>query len=134
MHGELLKARCEHCEAVGEWLDDLAITQPCPACGLAGGLRPHVVWFGELPLFLDEIDRGLRQADLFVAIGTSGAVYPAAGFVHEARAFGIETCEINLEAAANAGLFDEARYGKATRTVPAWVEEVLEGADCSRPR
>jgi NAD-dependent deacetylase len=125
MHGELLKARCESCEAVAEWLDDLGVTEPCPACGRAGGLRPHVVWFGEMPLFLDEIDRALRRADLFVAIGTSGAVYPAAGLVHEARAFGIETCEINLEAAANAGLFDEARYGKATETVPAWVEEVL---------
>ena len=85
MHGELLKARCGVCEAVRPWLDDLAVSQACPDCGRAAALRPHVVWFGEMPLAMDLIDRALRQADLFVAIGTSGAVYPAAGFVAEAR-------------------------------------------------
>ena len=97
MHGELLKARCELCGGVSEWLDDLHVADVCPRCGRAGGMRPHVVWFGELPLYIDEIERALRRSDLFVAIGTSGAVYPAAGFVLEARAMGIETCEINLE-------------------------------------
>ena len=125
MHGELLKARCEACGAVRPWLDDLSPSQACPECGGAGGLRPHVVWFGEMPLSLDAIDRALRRADLFVAIGTSGAVYPAAGFVAEARAYGVPTCEINLEVADNAYCFDEARYGPATETVPAWVEELL---------
>ena len=125
MHGELLKARCGRCEAVRPWLDDLTVSQACPDCGRAGALRPHVVWFGEMPLEMDVIDRALRQADLFVAIGTSGAVYPAAGFVAEARAYGLRTCEINLEAADNADLFDEQHLGSASDTVPAWVEEIL---------
>ena len=85
MHGELLKARCQRCDGVRLWPEDLAPSDVCPDCGRAGGLRPHVVWFGEMPLCMDLIDRALRKADLFVAIGTSGAVYPAAGFVAEAR-------------------------------------------------
>jgi NAD-dependent deacetylase len=125
MHGELLKARCGACEAIRLWRDDLTVTQACPACGRAGAMRPHVVWFDEMPLALDSIDRALRKADLFVAVGTSGAVYPAAGFVAEARAYGLSTCEINLEAADNADLFDEQRLGLASETVPAWVEELV---------
>jgi NAD-dependent deacetylase len=91
-------------------------------------MRPDVVWFGEMPLALDLIDLALRKADLFVAIGTSGAVYPAAGFVAEARALGMRTCEINLVAADNAELFDEQRLGPASETVPAWVEDLLGGS------
>jgi len=126
MHGELLKARCVSCESVRLWADDLPPTELCPACG-CGMLRPHVVWFGEMPFHRDEIGRALERANLFVAIGTSGAVYPAAGFAAEARAFGIPTLEINLEAADNAELFDEARYGPASVTVPAWIEEIMAG-------
>jgi NAD-dependent deacetylase len=125
MHGELLKVRCGRCEAVRPWLDDLTVSRACPDCGWVGALRPHVVWFGEMPLAMDLIDRALRAADLFVAIGTSGAVYPAAGFVAEARAYGLPTCEINLEAADNADLFDEQRLGSASDTVPQWVQEIL---------
>jgi NAD-dependent deacetylase len=128
MHGELLKARCGRCEAVRSWLDDLTVAHICPNCGRAGALRPHVVWFGEMPLDMDLIDRALREADLFVAIGTSGAVYPAAGFVAEARAYGLRTCEINLEAADNARWFDEQRLGPASEMVPAWVEELVGGS------
>jgi NAD-dependent deacetylase len=128
MHGELLKARCGRCEMVHPWLDDLTIAHVCPDCGHAGSLRPHVVWFGEMPLALDLIDRALRKANLFVAIGTSGAVYPAAGFVADARAHGLRTCEINLEAADNTDLFDEQRLGPASETVPAWVEELVGGS------
>jgi NAD-dependent deacetylase len=112
-------------EAVRPWLDDLAVSQACPDCSWVGALRPHVVWFGEMPLAMDLIDRALRAADLFVAIGTSGAVYPAAGFVAEARAYALPTCEINLEAADNADLFDEQRLGSASDTVPQWVQEIL---------
>jgi NAD-dependent deacetylase len=112
-------------EAVRPWLDDLAVSQACPDCSWVGALRPHVVWFGEMPLAMDLIDRALRAADLFVAIGTSGAVYPAAGFVAEARAYGLPTCEINLEAADNADLFDEQRLGSASDIVPQWVQEIL---------
>jgi NAD-dependent deacetylase len=125
MHGELLKARCGGCDAVHSWLDDLTVTHACPDCGRVGHLRPHVVWFGEMPFHMDDIYRALAEADLFVAIGTSGAVYPAAEFVAEARVYGLRTCEINLEAADNAHLFDEQRLGRAGETVPAWVEEVL---------
>jgi len=128
MHGELLKARCGRCEAVRPWLDDVTISDVCPDCGRDGTMRPHVVWFGEMPLGMDLIDRALREAHLFVAIGTSGAVYPAAGFVAEARAYGLRTCEINLEAADNADLFDEQRLGPASETVPAWVEEFVPGS------
>jgi NAD-dependent deacetylase len=125
MHGELLKARCGRCEAVRPRLDDLTVSDKCGDCGRPGALRPHVVWFGEMPLAMDLIDDALRKADLFVAIGTSGGVYPAAGFVVDARVYGIRTCEINLEVADNADLFDEQRLGTASDTVPAWVDEVL---------
>ncbi|BBF92864.1 NAD-dependent deacylase [Blastochloris tepida] len=125
MHGELLKARCSDCGAVADWRDDLGLESACPGCGNGGEMRPHVVWFGEVPLGLDLIETALMSADLFVAIGTSGSVYPAAGFVAEARAAGIRTCEINLEPSDNAGMFDERRYGPASEAVPAWVAEVL---------
>jgi NAD-dependent deacetylase len=125
MHGELLKARCTACTTATPWREDLSVNVPCPHCGKAGTLRPDVVWFGEVPLHMDTIEDGLAQADLFVSIGTSGSVYPAAGFVEQAKELGICTCEINLEPSDNARLFDEASYGPATRTVPAWVERVL---------
>lgn len=125
MHGELLKARCNACQAVRPWRDDLAVSQACPDCGRVGALRPHVVWFGEMPMRMDEIERALGHADLFAAIGTSGAVYPAAGFVAKARAHGSRTCEINLDAADNADMFDEQRLGAASETVPVWVEEAI---------
>ncbi len=88
-------------------------------------MRPDVVWFGEMPRGLDRIEAALAEADLFVAIGTSGAVYPAAGYVAEARALGIRTIEVNLEPSDTAGAFEESRYGPATETVPALVAELL---------
>ena len=126
MHGELAKGRCLACDAVRAWPDDDgAAADVCAECGGRAGLRPHVVWFGEMPFHMDEIHDALSRSALFVAIGTSGAVYPAAGFVAEARGLGVRTCEINLEAADNAEMFDERRYGLASATVPAWVEDVL---------
>ncbi|GGK30292.1 NAD-dependent deacylase [Salinarimonas ramus] len=125
MHGELLKARCTACEAVAEVRCDLAGGSRCSACGREGTLRPHVVWFGEIPFHLDAIEERLMAADLFVAIGTSGAVYPAAGLVGAARQAGIATREINLDPSDNAYLFDETDYGRASETVPRWVEAVL---------
>ena len=124
MHGELFKARCLACGAVSPWRDDMGVFAHCPTCG-AARLRPDIVWFGEVPMGLARIGEALARADLFAAIGTSGAVYPAAGFVAEARARRIPTLEINLDAADNAGLFDDAIYGPATEAVPAWVDEVL---------
>ena len=126
MHGELAKARCHDCGDITLADGDLSTNLGCGACGRIGGLRPHVVWFGETPLFMDEIYEALAGADLFVSIGTSGAVYPAAGFVNAAREAGIPTMEINLEPSDNAHVFDTARYGKASEAVPAWVKEMID--------
>jgi NAD-dependent deacetylase len=125
MHGELGKVRCHDCGDITPADGELSLGMGCSACGRVGGLRPHVVWFGETPLEMDAIYEALAAADLFVAIGTSGAVYPAAGFVAAARSAGIPTLEINLEPSDNAGLFDAGRYGKASEAVPAWVAEMI---------
>lgn len=125
MHGELLRARCAACGALRPQREDLTSADRCGSCGRAGTLRPHVVWFGETPLFMEEIHAALATADLFVAIGTSGSVYPAAGFVSLARRLGVRRCEINLEPSDNAGEFDDRRYGPASEAVPAWVASVL---------
>ncbi|MBD8905735.1 SIR2 family NAD-dependent protein deacylase [Methylorubrum zatmanii] len=127
MHGELLRARCVACGTEPVWHDDLSVETACPACGQRGGMRPDVVWFGEMPKHLEAIDEALAEADLFVAIGTSGAVYPAAGYVAQARAYGIPTLALTLEAADNAGMFESTRLGRASETVPALVDEVLSG-------
>lgn len=126
MHGELRKARCHDCGDVTLADGDLSLELGCAACGRIGGLRPHVVWFGEMPLEMDAIYDALASADLFASIGTSGAVYPAAGFVAAARAAGIPTLEINLEPSENADVFHAARYGKASEAVPNWVAEMIE--------
>lgn len=125
MHGELLKVRCMFCGKVFRETGDVFTSTPCPSCKRKGGLRPHVVWFGEVPFFLDKILKELEECDLFVAIGTSGTVYPAAGFVELARNQGAKCVEINLKPAENAHLFHEHRYGPASKEVPKWVEEVL---------
>jgi NAD-dependent deacetylase len=124
MHGEHLNAWCTACDVRSLWRGTLIDRPPCPACGEAA-LRPDVVWFGEMPYRMDEIYAALRNADLFVSIGTSGAVYPAAGFVRNARDLGIATLELNLEPSQGSRWFDEARHGPATQIVPAWVDEVL---------
>ncbi len=125
MHGEIGKVRCHDCGVVTVADGELSVNLGCGACGRTGGLRPHVVWFGEMPLEIDAIYEALAAADLFASIGTSGAVYPAAGFVGAARAAGIPTLEINLEPSENAEMFDAARYGKASEAVPAWVTEMM---------
>lgn len=127
MHGELRAARCDGCDTVSAWDDDFDHTHPCARCGLTGELRPHVVWFGEMPLYMDEIQDALLQADVFAAIGTSGHVYPAAGFGALARRGGAETVEINLAPSHVASDFDDTRYGLASAEVPRWVDDVLKG-------
>jgi NAD-dependent deacetylase len=124
MHGELLKSRCTACGGVFQWEHDLGAADSCPACGRAGHLRPHIVWFEEMPLYLDEIYAALNRCRTFVSIGTSGHVYPAAGFAHEARAHGAQVVELNLEPSGN--VFHEGRYGPASQVVPAWVDETLK--------
>ncbi|NYG54374.1 NAD-dependent deacylase [Nocardioides perillae] len=126
MHGELRSALCRACGGRTPWDDDLVDLPPCPGCGVTE-LRPDVVWFGEVPYLMDRIEVRLATAELFVSVGTSGAVYPAAGFVQVAAAYGARTLELNLEPSEGSALFDEARHGPASLLVPAWVDEVLGG-------
>ncbi len=126
MHGEHLNAWCTACDIRVPWIASLIERPPCPVCGMQA-LRPDVVWFGEMPYGMDEIHAAVRNCDLFVSIGTSGAVYPAAGLVRIARDLGAQTLELNLEPSKGSPRFHEARHGPATVIVPAWVEEVLSG-------
>lgn len=125
MHGELMSAFCEHCGHRARFGGAMLDGTRCGGCVAADTLRPDIVFFGEMPYELDRIDAALRDADLFVSIGTSGAVYPAAGYVQQARHAGIETLELNLEPSAGSYFFHETRLGPASELVPAWVDEVL---------
>jgi NAD-dependent deacetylase len=124
MHGELAKTRCNDCGEIIEGLSDLRTDMTCPQCSETGTLRPHVVWFGEMPLEMDRITSALGACGLFISIGTSGNVYPAAGFVQEARSNGALTMELNLEESLGASAFHEGRYGPATEIVTGFVDEL----------
>ncbi|GAA4703340.1 NAD-dependent deacylase [Nocardioides conyzicola] len=124
MHGELRSALCRGCGGRSVWTGDLSDYPPCPRCGVTE-LRPDVVWFGEIPYEMDRILAALDEADVFASIGTSGAVYPAAGFVQYAGERGARTVELNLEPSAGSHLFDDARHGPASVLVPEWVAELL---------
>lgn len=124
MHGRLASALCEVCGSRVPVPADLEGGPACRICG-AAALRPDIVWFGEMPYELDRIDLALAACDVFVAIGTSGTVYPAAGFVLTATEFGASTLELNLAASEVSPLFDEVRAGPASVVAPAWVDEVL---------
>lgn len=126
MHGEMAKAKCAECGHSAPYVDDLTLNTVCGACGAVGRMRPDVVWFGEMPMELDRIYEAMAQADLFVSIGTSGHVYPAAGFVESAQMVGCPTLELNLERTSRA--FDVSRQGRAKDVVPRWVEDVLSHA------
>ncbi|WP_075181019.1 Sir2 family NAD+-dependent deacetylase [Pantoea sp. 1.19] len=126
MHGELLKVRCAESGQVLHWQEDVKPGDRCHCCQFPSRLRPHVVWFGEMPLGMEEIYAALQEADYFVAIGTSGHVYPAAGFVHEARLNGAHTLELNLEPSQVGSEFAEAHYGPASEVVPQWVAGFLQ--------
>jgi NAD-dependent deacetylase len=123
MHGELRKARCLACGKICPWDADILEDSCCPFCQRGGRLRPHIVWFGEMPLELDRIGDALERCDLFAAIGTSGHVYPAAGFVSMVPSTAW-TVELNLDASLVSSAFRECRQGRATELVPAWVDEV----------
>jgi NAD-dependent deacetylase len=125
MHGEILKMRCTQTHKIHDCSADIESESKCECCQMAGTLRPHIVWFGETPLYMDEIYAALSSCDLFIAIGTSGNVYPAAGFVQAASQAGAYCIEINLEDSQVSDYFDEHIIGKAGETVPMWVEEVL---------
>lgn len=125
MHGELLKAHCTRTGRISDWPGDLAVHEPSPHHP-DGRMRPHIVWFGETPLRMERIEAALADCDLFASIGTSGAVYPAAGFVQLANLAGARTAELNIEPTLGARLFDEGLYGPATEVVPRWVNELLQ--------
>jgi NAD-dependent deacetylase len=125
MHGELMSALCESCGERASYGGSMLDGTECGACGATDQLRPDIVFFGEMPYEMELIDRELSRADLFVSIGTSGAVYPAAGFVQSARYNGVQTLELNLDPSGGSHFFHESRLGPASELVPAWVDEVL---------
>lgn len=125
MHGDLLTVRCEWSGKTYHWERDVTEQDHCDCCSPPRRLRPHIVWFGEMPLEMNRIYTALSECDYFIAIGTSGNVYPAAGFVREANRFGAETVELNLEPSLIRSQFSQQRYGKATEIVPRFVNELL---------
>ncbi len=127
MHGELKSGWCLRCGERFGWDGPMGQGEQCPGCGSSGGVRPDIVWFGEMPYDMERIDAALQKADLFVSIGTSGGVYPAAGFVQTARYCGAQCLEMNLEPSQGSIFFHESRIGTAGEQVPQWVEEVLAG-------
>jgi NAD-dependent deacetylase len=129
MHGELKKGWCLECDERFAWEGPMSDGASCVACGAAGTVRPDIVWFGEMPYEMERIDEALQRCDLFVSIGTSGAVYPAAGFVQTARYCGAQALEMNLEPSMGSVFFNESRIGPAGKLVPEWVDEVLSAAD-----
>jgi NAD-dependent deacetylase len=129
MHGVHSQARCNGCGHIVPWEGDMSTATVCEACDEPGGMRPHIVWFGEMPLEMERIQAALGACDLFISIGTSGNVYPAAGFVNLVRRLGAaHTVEINLEPSRGASQFEEAHYGPASTTVPAYVDALLAAA------
>lgn len=124
MHGEAFSIRCTYSGSLFHHEGDLDLSTCCECCGAPARLRPNVVWFGEMPLFMDEIYSALESCDLFVAIGTSGNVYPAAGFFEVARRAGAHTVELNLEPSSNGSRFGAAQYGPATQLVPKFFEQL----------
>lgn len=124
MHGELLKSRCVHSMQVHEQLTDIALQSVCECCQREGTLRPHIVWFGEMPLEMERIYQALDECDLFISIGTSGHVYPAAGFVEIANAAGAHTVELNLEPSEITNAFKEIQRGPAAEVVPSYIRQL----------
>ena len=125
MHGELLRGWCLRCNERFGWEGAMGAEAGCPSCDTIGMVRPDIVWFGEMPYEMERIETALMGCDLFVSIGTSGAVYPAAGFVQTAKYRGAKTLEINLEPSQGSIFFDDRRYGLASAEVPKWVGELL---------
>ena len=124
MHGELNSGLCAACDTRRPWTGDMIPGTVCAACG-APAMRPDIVFFGEIPYEMERIQAALSDCDLFVSIGTSGAVYPAAGFVQLANAVGARTLELNLDPSEGSDWFDESRLGSAGVLVPDWVNEIL---------
>lgn len=127
MHGELLKGLCTQSRQRFSVESDMTVDSRCHCCDEPQPVRPDIVWFGEMPYYMTEINHAIRNADLFVSIGTSGNVYPAAGFVSEANHYGAHTLELNLEPSKNNTAFYETRYGPASELIPQWADEMIAG-------
>src|SRR6476659_169331 len=125
MHGEITRGWCLSCGERFPWIGPMGEGASCPGCAAEGRIRPDIVWFGEMPYDMERIEEAIRGCDLFVSIGTSGEVYPAAGLVQTARYCGARTLEINLEPSLGSTLFDESRIGRAGELVPEWVDQLL---------
>lgn len=125
MHGELLKVRCVTTDQIYDWHDDITENSLCECCQIAT-LRPHIVWFGEIPLEMDDIYDQLARADFFISIGTSGNVYPAAGFMSYAKSHGAHTVELNLDTTLGTSQFDESHQGLASKIVPEYIERFIQ--------
>lgn len=125
MHGELIKMRCIETGKVLIWKKELSEKDKCPCCLKIGNLRPHIVWFGEYPLHLDTIEKKLQDCDLFISIGTSGQVYPAAMFVNIAKLNGVKTIEANIEETNISENFDHHLIGPASKVITKLVDEIL---------
>lgn len=131
MHGEILKVRCTKCRHIWHHANDVAIDMSCISCDAKGSVRPHIVWFGEMPLEMDHIDQALSGCDLFIAVGTSGEVYPAAGFMQQARMAGAQTLELNLQSTGRSSHFHQGIYGPAGTVVPEVVHALLQNMESS---
>lgn len=132
MHGELFAVFCQNCSEAWSWQADLSITDTCPHCQQQGSIRPDIVWFGEMPKQMEKIDQKLSECDLFISIGTSGHVYPAAGFVQHAKQSGAHTVELNLEPSKGNRYFDQHIYGQASEVVPNYVKQLIEQHELPR--
>ncbi len=126
MHGAMLEAACLACEGVSQWREDIEPVSNCPRCGMMGRLRPNVVWFGEMPFHMERIGQALEVCDLFISIGTSGNVYPAAGFVSEAKYAGAHCVELNLEPSDGSHYFGEVHHGPASQVVPDYLGSLID--------
>ena len=126
IHGQINQIVCLNCGHVFETWGDISSEDKCEKCGVVGMLKPNIVFFGENLLYMDKVDNLLKSCDLFISIGTSGVVYPAAGFVQIAKMFGADTIELNMEQTSNNRLFDRHIYGPAGTTLPALVQELIE--------
>jgi NAD-dependent deacetylase len=125
MHGDITTDRCHACGAIAPVDGDVTLETSCAACGKIGSMRPNLIWFGEIPIGMDQVMDALETADMFVAIGTSGEVFPASSLADRARYRGIPTLLLNLDPPSNNNAFDSSRYGEADQIVPEWVHEIL---------
>lgn len=126
IHGQINQLICLNCGHIMETWDEAHSSDICSHCKTQGMIKPNIIFFGETPLFLDEVDHLLKTCDLFISVGTSGVVYPAAGFVQIAKLYGAETYEFNMEKTSNNYMFDHHIFGKSGSTLPIFIDELIK--------